>query len=44
VGFANFASGDYRLTAASKYRTAGTDGMALGANLDAIEAARKKGR
>ena len=42
VGFTDCAAGDYRLTAASKYRTAGTDGKALGADLDAIEAARKK--
>jgi hypothetical protein len=44
VGFANFAGGDYRLTAASTYRTAGTDGKALGADLDAIEAAVKRGQ
>ena len=44
VGFANFASCDYRLTAASKYSTAGTDGKPLGADIEAIEAARKKSR
>lgn len=43
VGFANFAGGDYRLTATSKYRTAGTDGKPLGADLAAIEAAVKQG-
>jgi len=42
VGLANFAGGDYRLTAASKYRAMGTDGKALGADIDAIEAAVKK--
>lgn len=44
VGFANFAGGDYRLSAASKYRDVGTDGKALGADVDAIEAAVKKTR
>ena len=44
VGFANFAGGDYRLTAASKYRNIGADGKALGADINAIEAAVKKGR
>ena len=44
VGFANFVGGDYRLTAASKYRTAGTDGKPLGADIDAIEAAREESR
>jgi hypothetical protein len=39
VGFANFAGGDYRLTAASKYRALGTDGKALGADIAAMEAA-----
>jgi hypothetical protein len=41
VGFGDFAGGDYRLTTASKYRDFGTDGKALGANVDAIEAAVK---
>jgi hypothetical protein len=44
MGFANFAGGDYRLTAASKYLAIGTDGKALGADIDAIEAALKGGR
>jgi len=44
VGFENFVGGDYRLTAASKYRAAGIDGKPLGADIDAIEAARKKSR
>ena len=42
VEFTNFAGGDYRLTAASKYRTASTDGRALGADIDAIDAAGKQ--
>ena len=44
VGFVNFASGDYRLTEASKYRAMGTDGKALGADIDTIEAAVKKAK
>ena len=44
VGFANFAGGDYRLTAASKYHTLGTDGKPLGADIDAIEAAVRMSR
>ena len=44
VGFADFAGGDYRLTEASKYRAGGTDGKPLGADIDAIEAALKKGQ
>ncbi len=40
VGFADFACGDYRLTEASKYCAAASDGKALGADIRAIEAAR----
>ena len=40
----NFAGGDYRLTEASKYRALGTNGKALGADIDAIVAALKKSR
>lgn len=42
VEFTNFAGGDYRLTAGSKDRLVGTDGNALGADIDAIEAAGKQ--
>ena len=41
VGFLNFAGGDYRLTESSKYRAGGSDGKALGADIDAIVAAGK---
>jgi hypothetical protein len=41
VGFVNFAAGNYRLAARSRYRGAGTDGRDPGADLDAIEAATK---
>ena len=44
VGFANSAAGDYRLTAASKYRAMGTGGRALGADVDAIEGAVKRAK
>lgn len=43
VGFADFAGGDYRLTGGSKYRAMGADGKALGADIDVLEAARKRG-
>jgi hypothetical protein len=42
VGFVNFASGDYRLTSASRYKGLGTDGKDLGADMDAIDTALKK--
>ena len=32
VGFVNYAGGNYALAANSPYRTAGTDGMPIGAN------------
>ena len=41
VGFADHAGGDYRLSAASKYKGLGTDGKDLGADLDALNAALK---
>ena len=44
VGFVDFAGGNYRLSDASKYKAAGTDGKPLGADIDAIEAAIKKTR
>jgi hypothetical protein len=36
--FVNYAAGDYRLTAASAYNGAGTDGKNLGADIDAVNA------
>ncbi|MDQ6887066.1 MAG: Ig-like domain-containing protein [Gemmatimonadota bacterium] len=39
VGFANYAGGDYRLTSASPYRSAGTDGRDVGADIAAVELA-----
>jgi len=42
VGFLNFADRDYRLTEASKYRAMGTDGKALGADMDAMSEALRK--
>lgn len=41
VGFVNFAAGDFRLSAISPYKNAGTDGKDLGADIDAIESATK---
>ena len=43
AGFVDFAGGNYRIGEASKYK-AGTDGKPLGADIDAIEAAVKKGK
>jgi hypothetical protein len=40
VGFVNQAGGNYRLASSSPYRAAGTDGRDLGADIDALEAAR----
>jgi hypothetical protein len=37
VGFMNMSGGDYRLATSSPYRSAGTDGKDLGADLEAIE-------
>jgi hypothetical protein len=37
-GFVNYAAGDYRLSASSPYRNAGTDGTDLGANIGTISA------
>jgi hypothetical protein len=34
--FVDFAAGDYRLRRDSRYRTAGTDGLPIGANVEAI--------
>jgi hypothetical protein len=39
VGFIDLTGGDYRLSPASPYKQAGTDGKDIGADLDAIEAA-----
>jgi hypothetical protein len=39
VGFADFASGNYRLSTASSLKGAGTDGRDVGANIDIIEGA-----
>lgn len=39
VGFVNYAGGDYRLSPASLYKNAGTDGADVGANIDVLEAA-----
>jgi hypothetical protein len=43
VGFVNEAGGNYRLTATSPYKNAGTDGKDIGADLDAIAAAMAGG-
>lgn len=37
--FVDYAGGNYRLLDTSVYKTAGTDGTALGANIDQVEAA-----
>ncbi len=39
VGFVEYANGNYRLSASSPYKNAGTDGKDLGADIDALEAA-----
>ena len=44
MGFVDYAGGDYRLSGASKYRAAGSDGKALGADIDALDAAVKKAK
>jgi hypothetical protein len=44
VGFVNYSGGDYRLAESSKYRTAGTDGKPLGADVAALETALKNGK
>jgi hypothetical protein len=41
VGFANAATGDYRLAAGSRYKKAGSDGRDPGADIDAVDAATK---
>lgn len=41
VGFANAASGDYRLRAASPFRGRATDGKEVGCDFDTLEAASK---
>jgi hypothetical protein len=41
VGFVNYAAGNYRLAARSRYRKAGTDGRDPGADIDATESATK---
>jgi hypothetical protein len=42
VGFVDFAQGDYRLAASSKYKVRGTDGKDLGADLDELRTALKR--
>jgi len=37
VGFANYNAGDYHLTASSPYKSLGTDGKDLGADIDSID-------
>jgi hypothetical protein len=37
VGFENFAGGDYRLSALSPYKNAGSDGKDIGANVQAVQ-------
>ena len=39
VGFVNLAGGDYHLAATSPYKSAGSDGTDVGANIDAVNAA-----
>ena len=39
VGFADYAGGDYRLGATSKYKALGTDGKDLGVDMEALEQA-----
>ncbi|TLZ77521.1 MAG: hypothetical protein E6K08_03295 [Methanobacteriota archaeon] len=39
VGFADLPRGDYRLAPSSSYKSAGTDGKDVGADIDAVEAA-----
>lgn len=39
VGFVEYAAGNYRLSAASNYRNAGTDGRDIGCNFDELFAA-----
>ncbi len=39
VGFVDYAGGNYRLSPASPYKSAATDGKDLGADLDALDAA-----
>ncbi|PYQ18333.1 MAG: hypothetical protein DMF79_15335, partial [Acidobacteria bacterium] len=39
VGFVDFAGGNYRLAGASPYKSAGTDGQDVGADIDALQAA-----
>jgi hypothetical protein len=39
VGFVNLAGRDYRLSAASQYKSAASDGTDIGANIDAVNAA-----
>ena len=38
VGFVDFAGGDYRLTTTSPYKSAGTDGKDIGANMGVFQA------
>ncbi len=43
VGFVGYSGGNYRLSASSPYKNAGTDGKDLGADIDAIAAASSGG-
>jgi hypothetical protein len=40
LGFVDLANGDFRLSSASRYKNAGTDGKDIGANMDALLAAQ----
>ena len=40
VGFNDFANGDFRLNAASRYKNSGTDGKDIGADMDTLFAAQ----
>jgi hypothetical protein len=39
VGFVNQSGGNYRLSSTSPYKSGGTDGKDVGADIDAIDAA-----
>lgn len=44
VGFTDYAQGDYRLAATSRYRALGTDGKDLGVDFDTLDAALHRAR
>jgi hypothetical protein len=43
VGFADYAGGDYHLTASSPYKTSGTDGRDVGADIHELSVAMSSG-